>query len=437
MIDPHIIKLLQSGDIEKRKKAVMALAQTKDSEALPYLAQVYQSDKSGEVRQLAYKGGIYIKRQIEQAVTVVEEESYDDDDYNRPFYDAPLLSEIKVSAGDEKRAAGYIDQAMDWNIRGDNEKSAELINRALQINPHLMDDSYTVSLASTVTGLDGQAAIDLLKPTDEELKKRAKSNRAADNPIQQVFGFITSLAGLIALVSFLLFPWLDVSSMPTVLNTEGQIGTLDDIVDMLKDEINVEGLENMPPEFQDFINAIRALTLEVNGINTVLVAIGQKNTLDVTGFTRYLEVLSSPMFSGLLGEELGDVDMIFKEMESLTPDPLNYSLVMVPIAALLAMIMGLIFLRRPSVSGWLMMIVLGVMGVAPMLYFYAEGVNTVLNPDVDISLEQYDLSSLVIPDMTTFLGYGFWVSLGAMLAVFLLPFVAMLIMPSAPKEGTA
>ena len=473
MIDPRIIKLLQSNDVEKRKKAVMALAKTKDSDALPYLAKVYKSDKSEEVRQLARKGGVYIKQQMEQAAPVVEEESYDDDgygyeyeeeddagygydddyedDYNSSVYydadedeeaeveDAPLPSEIKVSAGDEKRAASYIDQAMDWNIRGDNEKAAELINRAMRLNPQLMYDSYTVSLASTVTGLDGQAAIDLLKPTAEELKKKSSKggSAAAGSSVQRIFGLVTSLAALIALVSFLLFPWLDLSSVP-VSDADGQTETLGAALDMLDDEMGLEGLGDIPPEFQGFIDAARSITAEVNGMDTTLVAIGQKNILDAMGFTRLFEALFGSIFGEMLGE-LGDADIMLEEMDTLTPepDPLNYSLVLVPIAALLAAIIGIIFSRRPSVSGWLLMIIFGVMGVAPMLYFYVEGINTVLGSDTSMSLEQFEMGDLVIPDPTTLLGFGFWVSLGAMLAVFLLPFIAMLIMPAAPKEEAA
>jgi hypothetical protein len=63
MIDQNIIKLTKDRNPEERKRAVKLLAQTANTESLPYLADLYKNDPDAEVRELALKAGRYIKKQ--------------------------------------------------------------------------------------------------------------------------------------------------------------------------------------------------------------------------------------------------------------------------------------------------------------------------------------------------------------------------------------
>ena len=62
MIDNRIVKLLDNPDPEQRKRAVKALAQTKNPDALKYLSTVIRTDSDREVTLLARKAEAYIKK---------------------------------------------------------------------------------------------------------------------------------------------------------------------------------------------------------------------------------------------------------------------------------------------------------------------------------------------------------------------------------------
>jgi hypothetical protein len=189
MIDSRLIRLLDSPDADKRKKAVMVLAKNKNPEAVPHLKRVYDRDRDAEVRALARKAIAYIRK---HSGTDPQDQDDDTPEYLReaiaaqqtsPFYSEPehgkqsgideptgsfvfaenedILEpqepQIPQARIDEARA--LVDQAMDWNLRGDNQRAIKQLRRALKINPQLTQDSYTTSLAAALTGMDGYTAI--------------------------------------------------------------------------------------------------------------------------------------------------------------------------------------------------------------------------------------------------------------------------------------
>ena len=80
MIDDQLIDMLISDNVAERKQAVKKLAQSKNREALPYLADVFQNDEDAEVRELARKGGIYIKRNVPESSAPVQSLYADDNE---------------------------------------------------------------------------------------------------------------------------------------------------------------------------------------------------------------------------------------------------------------------------------------------------------------------------------------------------------------------
>jgi hypothetical protein len=189
MIDSRVIQLLGSADPEKRKKAVMLLAKTKDREALPHLEKVNSSDHNREVRSLATKAIAYIEKHTPVSSPISDDvyDDYDEGDdnadshYASPFYagddydepedeaqpeaeedEEPFFSaatEIRVSDAAAASARSMVQQAMDWSLRANNDRAAQLLGKALRLDPRLVHDSYTRSLAGSVVGLDNEAAI--------------------------------------------------------------------------------------------------------------------------------------------------------------------------------------------------------------------------------------------------------------------------------------
>jgi hypothetical protein len=198
MVDHILLKQLNHTDPERRKKAVMELARTKDREALSYLATVYRSDSDPEVRELARKAGIFINKHTDGQKSKNDTPIYgpsdddDDDSYYGTESDSYLDDEIvpekdiNVSPLDAERANGLVKQAMDAHMRGNNDRALKYLRQALDKNPSLKKDSYTLSLASTITGMTGDQAIRYVVGDDR--KQKAKRGAGQHDPEDPTWG---------------------------------------------------------------------------------------------------------------------------------------------------------------------------------------------------------------------------------------------------------
>jgi hypothetical protein len=125
--------------------------------------------------------------------------------------------------------------------------------------------------------------------------------------------------------------------------------------------------------------------------------------------------------------------------------------VLIPVAALVALAMTLILMLRVTVAKWVVIVVFGVIGMAAIVYFYAAGLDNIVDGTGEIvqslftsALGLSDLgagtgnldsfsAALNTIDSTELLGIGFWISAAGMLALMLLPLVAMVFMPGKPE----
>lgn len=481
MIDKRLLQLLESNDVEKRKKAVMALAQTKDRDALPHLAHVFKNDGSSEVRDLAKKAGVYINKHApvqpepepeedlypEEDVydygydDLYEEEEeedtgygigyeddyeaedrlYDDDVYGDVYGDeeedleddldddVPLPSEIYVSDSNRETARSYVNSAMDYNVRGDNKKSAETLQRAFRLNPQLMHDSYARTLAATITGLDPDEAIKILGPSADDLRKRSGrgGSSSGSSTLSGIFAILMIVAAGVALAGYFVLPWITLADIPvegenpvTGAVEQTTFGEqLDSLGEILEGFAELAGDD---PAFNALVDAFNGLTIEFNGLNTTLLSIGVLDIYDVTGIRNLVEASSE---AGGLGGAGGELDAV----ETVDPAPLDYTLPLMPIMATVAILLGLVALRSGSITTWLTAAILGLIGLAPLMYFYLDAVNSLLGDEVDLS----EFGEATIESGADLLGMGFWLSVGGMLGVVIIPFLAMLTMPSAKE----
>jgi hypothetical protein len=231
MIDSRVIQLLGSADPEKRKKAVMLLAKTKDREALPHLEKVNSSDHNREVRSLATKAIAYIEKHTPVSSPISDDvyDDYDEGDdnpdsyYASPFYagddDEPeyetvsedeeedeeevffsASTEIRVSDAAAASARSMVQQAMDWSLRANNDRAAQLLGKALRLDPRLVHDSYTRSLAGSVVGLDNEAAIRQLIKASARSKSGDGGSWAGALADLALYGLIVGVGTFVFLV---------------------------------------------------------------------------------------------------------------------------------------------------------------------------------------------------------------------------------------------
>jgi hypothetical protein len=197
MLDTLLLKQLNDPDPSVRKQAIIALGRTQDQNALPYLATVFKKDRDPELRKLAKKAGLYIRQQTTdifpssaQAVSGVSSSSDNDDNdlmsSASTYYEEIELPEpepvVEVSALNQERAKGLLQQALDANLRGNNDKAVHYFQNALKRNPNLKKESYALSLASTITAIpSGEEAIKTLLADAQKKKRGGGGGQAEEN----------------------------------------------------------------------------------------------------------------------------------------------------------------------------------------------------------------------------------------------------------------
>lgn len=203
MIDQDLINQLQDTDPEIRKRAIRALAKTHDYQALEYLATVHRRDTDPDVRELAYKAGQYLRKNVTESD---KQESI----YTPSSAEQPSSKQVEVTPMQRARAKGYVDQAMDWHVREDDAKASELLTKAFIANPNLMEDSYTVGIAENITNFRGKEAVRAVmrsarSPDDTSIKGKGRASRFRANEItstDQTFIGGMIFLGVLLLVGF-------------------------------------------------------------------------------------------------------------------------------------------------------------------------------------------------------------------------------------------
>jgi len=493
MIDSKLIEMLDSPRVAERKQAIKGLARSGDREALTYLAEVYRYDDDADVRELARKAGVYIRKNVPEAPVAPppdplddigyddgydslyadDEDDYDydddeDEDEGADEPDIPLPSEIHVTPAQISRAQGYMDQVMDLNIRGNNAKATENLQKALKANPKLIYDKYAISLAATITGMDGQEAIRRLSPSAEELRKQANKSRSgasADSPVQAAMAGLMMVCAAVALVGYFLFPWVDVGG----LEDPDSGMTLNEGIEAGRALLPMAGLSDQ--EENAARSALDAITLSPNGFSTTQYSSGMVNVLDYFGILDAVRAAFNAAGGDQLGISRSEFDNLIEEAItqaerdagislSIEAEPLDFTLWLVPVVTVLAALFGFVLLQGASFVKWAVVVVLGLVGIIPLVYFYANGIDSLLERTIRLGenallgfLGGGGLGGLGLGDVedlaggtgitaqdvdilvnqfggTDLLGIGFWITLGGILGVVLLPFIAMLLMPT-------
>lgn len=164
-VDTRVLKLLKHNDPQQRRKAIIALADSRDKDALKPLDEVAKNDPEPKLRDLATRAQLHLKEHMEK---VVEREAHPEAEV-----------EVKVSERDMARAKGYMEETMSMMMAQDNAKAAKALMNALKANPNLKTDSYFLSLVNSVTGKPGEEGMAIMRSGEArgELMATAKQNK--------------------------------------------------------------------------------------------------------------------------------------------------------------------------------------------------------------------------------------------------------------------
>lgn len=146
------IQQLRSPDANKRKEAIVNLANTKDAAVLPYLKYVYENDPDPQIRQVAAKAGAFVQKQAGTDPAPAPRQD--------PQAAAPRAQ--PASAKDKQKAKQMLDRAMDYHMRGDKAKTIESLRRAVQMDADLRRDRVALGLASDLFARRPEEAMNML-----------------------------------------------------------------------------------------------------------------------------------------------------------------------------------------------------------------------------------------------------------------------------------
>jgi hypothetical protein len=200
MID-ELVQQLQSADPEQRRQAIIALGKSRDPTALQHLAQVYRTDPEPGLRDLAQRAGRHLRdamnaanltpppaapvtprRSVIHLIGEPEDEpsvaavtggySYDpppladelpEGPVRKSSYTPPIQGrDYEVSRENRERAKDYVEEALSMNMRGDNAKAMKMLAQALTFNPNVINESYYMTVAGAITGLEGDGALQMI-----------------------------------------------------------------------------------------------------------------------------------------------------------------------------------------------------------------------------------------------------------------------------------
>lgn len=235
MIDQQLINMIDDPNPQVRTQAVKQLAKTKSQEAVQYLAAMYKTDTDPEIRELARKAGLYIKKkQREEQWTGGDG---DPDAYDEPEDNTP--EEVNVSPRAVESSKGLMDSAMNLHVAGDDEKAGEYVEKAFLANPNLQHDSYYLGLASTVLGIPGEQVVEVLlgdvEYTSSGKAKRKRKPKPGEDDISNekviidLVIFWVVMAAVMIIGSILLFQWLSITFESAFLSAEFALESPEDL----------------------------------------------------------------------------------------------------------------------------------------------------------------------------------------------------------------
>jgi HEAT repeats len=160
-IDTRLIYQLSSEDPKERRKAIIALADSRNPEALKLLDESAKMDPERKIREVAERAFKHLKEQIDRATN------------------PNAVKPVVIPEQQLQRARQYVEGAMSAYIAKDEATATRSLTRALQLNPNLKTDQYFLSMVSNVLNMDPQEGLAVLISGEKrgEFIEKAKNQK--------------------------------------------------------------------------------------------------------------------------------------------------------------------------------------------------------------------------------------------------------------------
>lgn len=163
--------LLQSDDPRDRVEAIKAIANSGDRANLPYLKEIVENELDPRLQDYARKAARHLFSTTEdpgpeQAPPQVEKQT-EREKKTRDRGAQADPPEPKVPPAERTAAETKIQRALSLHMRGDTQKALKAFSQGLDLDPNLANETFTRSVASELTGLHPDQALDILMDPEE------------------------------------------------------------------------------------------------------------------------------------------------------------------------------------------------------------------------------------------------------------------------------
>ena len=259
---------------------------------------------------------------------------------------------------------------------------------------------------------------------------------------QRLLALLVLLGAALILLGLFAYPWADISGTPVV--DVPLVGMGDDEATLGSVQVALQDFIHQPrvslglflavgPERKTMIqDAVDGLTLRYTARDAAEVFIGQRDVLEVTGIQGVIDLLAEvdiPIPGANFTVDGADLRQGLDEQAPPRAgvSGWDYTLFLIPVAAALAVPVGLAQLIRPSRRGWILGLILGLLALLPLLHFF-NNVDTLVPTGDGLSL----IGRIIhIPPVTQLVTTGFWLTLAGV-GLLLLP--ALLALLAAPAR---
>ncbi len=179
-IDARTRKLLKSSDPKERRQAIVALAESRDPDALKPLAEIAQTDENPKLRDLAVRAQKHLDEQLARVQMSARADGSA----------SPAPAARSVSEKDAARARGYMDEAMSMFMADQLGKAADCMLKALKTDPALKHDAYFKSMVGTIFDTTPDEALAMLMDQEQRgqfvsSQKRAQVQKKKNEHLSQ------------------------------------------------------------------------------------------------------------------------------------------------------------------------------------------------------------------------------------------------------------
>src|SRR6185369_13060683 len=110
-VDAKLLKQLKHNDAKERRKAIVALADCRDSAGVKAPEAAAQNDSEPKLRELAARAAQHLQEQVSKAATRATSPE--------PVYQGESQQEVHVTEKQMKRGRAYLDEAMSMVVAQD------------------------------------------------------------------------------------------------------------------------------------------------------------------------------------------------------------------------------------------------------------------------------------------------------------------------------